>query len=170
MESFSDALNAVRSFQEEVFELTKPPIQFQESDSTQVLEPEVFKQGFGYLIPVVDQINKTYKYSCYDACAALLRRLVETLLIELYEANHIEEKIKREGEFVSLRKLLNVARDESCLKLNHDMKRILPEIAILGNSATHNRISVVRRRHLEDRILPIQLLVEHLIKIYNMVQ
>ena len=47
-----------------------------------------------YLVTVVIQANASYEARCYDACAVMIRKLVEILIIELYEADKKEAEIK----------------------------------------------------------------------------
>src|SRR5258706_4927786 len=47
-----------------------------------------------YLMMVVHQINTTYETACFDACAVMLRRLVESLIIEAFEAKGFDHEIK----------------------------------------------------------------------------
>lgn len=58
----------------------------------------------GYLEKLAHQINGTYANAWYDACAVMIRRFVETLIIEAYEAHGIEANIKDgSGDFFFLR-------------------------------------------------------------------
>ena len=53
-----------------------------------------------YLERITHQINITYTNGCYDACAVMIRRLIETLIIEVFEQYQISDKIKNKtGDF-----------------------------------------------------------------------
>ena len=45
-----------------------------------------------YIVNIVYQINGTYEYGWYDACAVMLRRLMESLIIEAYIDKGIVDK------------------------------------------------------------------------------
>src|ERR1700730_10367293 len=48
----------------------------------------------GYIERVSNQINGAYENGWYDACAVMLRRLIETLIIESFEHHKIAGKIQ----------------------------------------------------------------------------
>ncbi len=166
-ESLRDALRVAGRIQADVDEFSKPPLQGKEPRTNEVLEPAWFQQKkYERQIRVVKQINGTYENGWYDACAAMLRRIVETLLIDAYKAKEIEQRIKnKEGEFLRLGEIIKKACEEEKLDFSSDNKRILRDIAKLGNTAAHNRRTFLRREYLERRLLDIQLLVQHLIEI-----
>src|SRR5207247_9934689 len=49
-----------------------------------VLDPNTVAGTRVYLEKLVHQINGTYEYGFFDGCAVLCRRLVESLVIEIY--------------------------------------------------------------------------------------
>ena len=62
----------------------------------------------GYIERVANQINGAYEKGWYDACAILLRRLIETLIIETFEHYNIASKIQNaSGDFLYLRDLID---------------------------------------------------------------
>src|SRR6266446_2706977 len=57
----------------------------------------------GYVEKVVNQVNGCYEKGWFDGCAVMMRRLVETLIIECFEHHHIDHKIKNvKGDFLRL--------------------------------------------------------------------
>ena len=48
----------------------------------------------GYIERVVAQINGTYENGWYDGCAVMIRRLLETLIVEAFENYKIASKIQ----------------------------------------------------------------------------
>jgi hypothetical protein len=57
---------------------------------------------------VANHINGAYENGWYDACAVMLRRLVETLIIETFEHHNIAHKIQNaSGDFLFLRDLID---------------------------------------------------------------
>jgi hypothetical protein len=67
----------------------------------------------GYLIRVGRQMNGAYDAGWYDACAVMMRRLLETVIIEAFEKKGLDSKIKDgSGEFLMLTSLVNAALAE----------------------------------------------------------
>ncbi len=57
----------------------------------------------GYIERVAHQVNGCYDEGWYDACAVMVRRLLETLIIEAFEYHKIADKIKDgKGDFFFL--------------------------------------------------------------------
>lgn len=78
---------------------------------------------------VADQINGTYENGWYDACAVMLRRFVETLIIETYIAKNAESAVKKtDGDFYSLKRLIDEACSGNDLSLSRDTRDILRKL------------------------------------------
>ena len=92
-----------------------------------------------YLIRVGRQINGAYDAGWYDACAVMMRRLLETVIIEAFEAKRLDSKIKNaNGEFYMLTKLVERALAENW-NLPRNVKNQLPNLKDIGHRSAHNR-------------------------------
>jgi hypothetical protein len=90
------------------------------ADQTHLEESGVFplvtlnKTKRGYLVSIGKQANGCYKAGWYDGCAVMMRRLLETSIIEAFEAKKIETRIKdTQGDFFQLTGLVNAALAET---------------------------------------------------------
>ena len=104
----------------------------------------------------------------YDASAVMLRRLLETLIIEAYEKKDIECKIKDSNDnYRSLKHLVVAARDERCFKLTGPTKRLLTKLKKLGDLSAHNKKFNAKRDYMEnladDFYLELQTLVKEFV-------
>ena len=64
----------------------------------------------GYIERIANQANGAYENGWYDACAVMIRRLLETLIIEAFEKHTIADKIKNaSGDFLYLGDLVDKA-------------------------------------------------------------
>ena len=94
----------------------------------------------GYIEKVAHQVNGSYANGWYDACAVMLRRLLETLIIECYESHKIESTIKdAAGNYLLLRDLVDRALAEKTWTLGRSVRLVLPKLKDLGDKAAHNR-------------------------------
>lgn len=67
-----------------------------------------------YLVTVARQMNGCYVQEWYDACAVMMRRVLETSIIEAFEAKGIAAKAKNaKGDFLQLSDLITAALGES---------------------------------------------------------
>ncbi len=94
---------------------------------------------------VLWEVNRCYDAACYNACAAMIRRLTETLIIEAFEHHGIAGKIKKDGDYLDFSGLIGMAISESKLGLTRNTKRILPDLKFFGDLGVHNRKALVRK-------------------------
>lgn len=94
-----------------------------------------------YLIRVVEQINVSYDHGLYDCAAVMARRLLETLIIEVYEQQGRTSEIKQStsGYFFTFDDLIQVASKDHALNLSRDTIKALTENKRLGDQSAHNR-------------------------------
>jgi len=133
------------------------------------LDPLLVKGTRFYIEAIVRQINITFKAEAYDACAVLIRRLTETLIIELFEAKSIESKIKNKtGDFVMLAELVLVTIAESdapsgAWNLGRNTKKGLPEIKKTGDQSAHTRRYLAKRTDINQVQPHLRVVTEELI-------
>jgi len=110
--------------------------------------------GRGYLIRVGRQMNGAYSAAWYDACAVMMRRLLETVIIEAFEKKGIDSKIKDgNGDFLMLTALVNRALAETAWNLPRNVKKELPNLKDAGHKSAHNRLYVAEKTDI-DKIEP----------------
>src|SRR5688500_5047390 len=80
------ALALAKLFAESAPDQHFPPSETPPPRLQPILPHSLFRNTRGYLEKISFQINATYEVASYDACAVMIRRLVEVLLIECFEA------------------------------------------------------------------------------------
>jgi hypothetical protein len=95
----------------------------------------------GYIEIVVNQINGCYEKGWFDGCAVMMRRLVETLIIECFECYKIEATIKNtKGDFLQLAELIDKTLQETTnWNLGRNTKEGLPRLKKVGDYSAHTR-------------------------------
>jgi len=118
-----------------------PPSEGTRPRSQNVLPRAMVTKTRGYIERVVDQINGCYEKGWFDGCAVMMRRLLETLIIETFEAHKLAQKIKdaRTGDFLYLSDLISKALQEPLWNLGRNTKRALPSLKSLGDQSAHSR-------------------------------
>ncbi len=130
--------------------------------------PRVVVEGTrGYIEKVVDQINGTYENGCFDACAVMIRRLIETLIIEVFEGNALADRItSSDGEFLSLKGLITALIDQKTWHLGRNTKKALetlPTIKAFGDFSAHNRRYNAYRDDIDKMIPDLRVVVQELL-------
>ena len=159
--AFVDAVKQINRYVEESYQ---PPREGRVPRTDQVVEFSLVEGTRGYIEKIVNQINGSYENGWYDASAVMLRKLMETLLIEAYEGKGIESKIKKSNDdYVELEKIINRARTD--LNLSRDLERIMKALKQLGDRSAHNRRFNARRINIESHFLDIQTMVQELVSV-----
>lgn len=129
-----------------------------------VICPELFENSKDYLKKVTKQINCCYKYECYDACSVMIRRLFETLIVDIYEHKNIESKIKKaDGSYFMFGDLIKKLINEKGIKLSSQTKNYFPKIKFFGDIGAHNRTINIRKHQIEKNIDNLEICASELI-------
>lgn len=135
------ALLLAKSLQAEAPVTYVPPSDGNRPTSQSVLPHSMIAGTRGYIEKVAYQINGSYEQGWFDACAVMMRRLLETLIIECFEANGIAHKIKNShGDFMQLDELVRCTLAEGTWNLGRDAKRALrSDLKSIGDMSAHSR-------------------------------
>lgn len=88
-----------------------------------LLDESKFKIDRTNINKLVEQINHCYEYNCYDACAVLMRKFFETVLILAYENLQIANEIKDStGNYYMLESITGNAKNNAILNLSREPK------------------------------------------------
>jgi hypothetical protein len=134
-----------------------------------ILAFSVVKGTRGYIERVAHQVNGSYEKGWFDGCAVMMRRMVETLIIECYEFHQIQSKIKdAKGNYVGLEDLINKSVQESIFSLTQGVKSALPKIKKLGDLSAHSRKFNAGPTDIEDIRLDFRVIIEELLYVSNL--
>lgn len=159
-----NTFNAAKAIQADVRSQLGPPDEGFLSETQQVLPVSIVRGTRGYIERVVNQINGCYEKGWYDACAVMLRRLLETLIIESFENHGIASKIKNsQGDFFFLRDLIDASLRESTWNLTRNCKQAMPRLKDVGDKSAHSRRYVAQRGDVDPLLSDIRLVVQELV-------
>lgn len=151
--SVSDVVALAVELQQLVNQTIHPPSETAVSRDEPVIYMAMVRGTRGYIERVAHQVNGTYANAWYDACAVMIRRLLETLIIECYEAHKIEDRIKDSaGNYLFLKDLVDKTLAEKSWNLGRTVRSVLPKLKDLGDKAAHNRRYNAHREDL-DKVL-----------------
>lgn len=127
-----------------------PPAEGLESKSQSIVYLPLVKGTRSYIEKISNQINGCYEYGWFDACAVMIRRLLETLIIEVFEQYKIETKIKKNGDYLFLGDLINYALSETSWTLGRNARNALPKLKDIGDKSAHSRRFNAIRHDIDD--------------------
>lgn len=100
----------------------------------------ITKAKRGYLLTIASQMNGCFREGWHDACAVMMRRIVEIVIIEAFEHQDVANKAKNaKGDYLMLSGLIDKALVEPKFKLSRTCKTELPKLRTLGHRSAHGR-------------------------------
>ncbi len=133
------------------------------------LASAVWTDTRGYLEKVCTQLNGCYQLTFYDAASVMVRRSIETLIIEAYEHLHREAEIRdTDGNYFMLGELVSRSISSSGLALGREAKVALKDIKKLGDRSAHNRRYNAVKADLDEIRSGVRVVVDELINIASL--
>jgi hypothetical protein len=125
---------------------------------------ELVRETRGYIERIAEQACGSYDQGWYDAAAVMVRRLLEILIIEVFEAKGLTAKIQKpDGTFYYLQDLVTLTLNETSWTLGRNVKKGLPELREIGNQSAHGRRYIARKTDLDNVKKELRLTIEELI-------
>lgn len=153
--------SAAKAIQTDVAKELGPPEEGLRATSQRVIPMSIVRATRGYIESIANQANGAYDNGWYDSCAVMLRRLLETLIIEAFEHKQIAHKIKNSaGDFFYLRDLIDRCLSEPSWNLTRNCKQALPRLKDMGDKSAHSRRYNAHRGDIDPLLLDIRLVVQ----------
>lgn len=129
-----------------------------------ILPSSLFSNTRGFIEQLALQVNACYSHSLNDACAVLMRRIIEVCLILSYQNHGIEGQIlNTDSSHKSLNDIIGHAKTSTVLNLTKESKACLDTFRVLGNLSAHKIFYNCRRADLERVALEFRALFEELL-------
>lgn len=119
-----------------------------------------------YIVRIGRQVQGCYQGGCYDACAVMIRRLLETLIIECFEQHGIGGTVKgTDGEYFYLRDLINEFVGRPDWSVSRSSRAALQQLKAIGDLSAHSRRFTARREDLNRVSNDLRVSLEELVHI-----
>lgn len=116
-----------------------------------------------YLERLVKQINGSYDAGYFDASAVMLRRLMESLLIDIYIAQGRQADIKVGGAFMQLNGLINYVLNDPLVDKSRGFGRGMNLIKDIGDTAAHDRVYITPKQDIDDNKTALRRVINELL-------
>ena len=140
-----------------------PPSEGSAAKSEMVIFKPLYIGTRGYIEKIANQINGCYEQGWFDACAVMIRRLLETLIIEVFESKNLENNIKKDGDYVYLRDMITALLAESSLNLGRNTKKALPKLKDIGDKSAHSRRFIAFRQDIDEIKPDLRVVIQELL-------
>lgn len=143
-----------------------PPVSATAPARTESFLPEdVFEHQPDFMMRLIPQINGCWEKEYYEACAMVVRRLVETVIIYLYAQRGWLSEVRdpTTKDFFTLKALVNKVCGDPRVALERRIQDGLKELKELGDIATHDFRVRIRRSDLENLRLQLRVTCERLL-------
>lgn len=134
------------------------------STDTPFLPEDLVEDRQFVLKRVLWEVNRGYDAACYNSCAAMIRRLVENLIIEAFDHHGLTSVIQKNGEYMDFGDLIGKAMAEPRLRLTRNTKKILPDLKFFGDLGAHNRMALVRKPDIDRLHNALRAAIEELVR------
>lgn len=159
-----NALNAAKAIDQEFRKELGPPDEGLLAGTQTVISRSIVRGTRGYIEKISNQANGCYEHGWYDACAVLIRRLIETLIIEAHEKHGIASKIKNsQGDFLFLKDLITRCLNEQSWNLSRNCRQALPKLKDVGDKSAHSRRYIAQRGDIDPLLADIRLVIQELL-------
>jgi hypothetical protein len=156
--------SAAKAIQDDIAKQLGPPEEGLRSATQSVLPFSVVRNTRGYIERIVNQVNGTYENGWYDACTVMIRRLLETLILEAFEHHNLAANIKNSsGDFFYLQDLIDKCIKEKSWNLSRNCKRAMPKLKDMGDKSAHSRRYNAHRADIDPVLADIRLVVQELV-------
>jgi hypothetical protein len=162
-------IDRVKRLSDELRQTNPPPEETGHSSSQLIVYMSIVSGTRGYIEKIAHQINGSYENGWYDSCAVMIRRLIETLIIEAFESHNISSQIKNNsGDFFFLQDLVNATLAEQSWNLGRNAKKSLQSIKDVGDRSAHSRRFVAHRRDIDKIKDDLRIVVQELVYLANL--
>lgn len=155
-----------------IFQLYKTELEFEFQKSKKLpvsndLFPlELLYRTRGYLEKIGIQAAGAYDNGWHDAAAVMIRRLLETLIIECFEAHKITHKIKDyKNDFLYLEGLIAKLKDENgkSWDLSRNCRNSIPSFKKIGDQSAHSRYFTAKKPDIDKIKDDLRIVIEELL-------
>lgn len=119
--------------------------------NSELLEESKFCGKRPFLDRLIKQINFTYGKNCFDACAVLMRRLFEVLLVLTYQYTGNEADItKSDGTHLMLEGVVKNAVQNKKLGIPTRISKKFDDFREVGNNSAHSITYTAGQKDISD--------------------
>lgn len=146
----------------------EPALKSPKRGELEFIPVEIVDGSRGYVVSITRQVNRCFNCESLDACGVMIRRLLETLIIEVFEKKGIANNIKDQGgNYLMFAELVSRLINSPETPVGRTTKKELPIIATVLNNCAHNRTFNISKSQLVQYQAIIQIATQELMSLWE---
>lgn len=134
-----------------------------------IFDIEVIAECTSYVRRIATQVIGCYERAWHDACMVMVRRLLETLIIECYEKHGIGARIRNtNGDYFFLGPMIDLFMSQACWHVSRNARSSLSrlkDIKKTADMAAHNRRFLANRQDVDCIRKDLRICIQELVYI-----
>lgn len=118
-------------------------------DSSSVIPSAMFQGTKPYFERLVLEINAAYDATLYDCSAVIIRRLLESLIIEVYISKKMVHEIRQNNSFLMLEALIGKLVNNQAIFIGRNTQNAMNDIKKVGDTAAHDRSYITHKEDID---------------------
>lgn len=120
-----------------------------------------------YVSRIAEEAIICYDSGVYNACLVMIRKLIETLIIEVFERHNVQDRIiASNGSYLYCESLMEKLKEERKLwKISRNTAKAFQNIKLKGDASAHNRHFNAQKSDVDDIKTGLRVALEELCQI-----
>ena len=119
--------------------------------SSDLIDISIFEYAPYYLIEIAKEMIHTYDSGYYNATLVLMRKLIETMIVECYERYGIDAEIKdATGTFYELSGLIPKYLSSNKWNVSRNINKSMESVKKFGDLSAHNRRFLAKKSDIDS--------------------
>lgn len=132
--------------------------------SNELIDLEIFSHSRGYIEKIAEQMNACYDNALYDGCLVLMRKLIETLIIECFERYGARDEIQgANGNYFYFSDLIVQMEKSTKWSTSRNFNENISIIKNLGDLSAHNRRFLAKKTDIDPKKMSLRQICQELI-------
>lgn len=132
--------------------------------SNEFIDLSIIQGSPFYIVGIAKQMAQCYECGLYDATLVLMRKLVETLIIETFERFGIDNFIKdNNGDFFFLKNLISQYLKSSKWNTSRNFNQNIQKVKRYGDLSAHNRRFQAKKSDIDDFKFELRQVIQEMI-------
>ncbi|NWH10911.1 hypothetical protein [Acholeplasma laidlawii] len=154
--------NAIENIRQKLSIIKEVPV------TNNLISMEIFNGTPYYIKKIAEQMNQCYDSGLFDATLVIIRKILETLIIETFEKFKCDNLIKDDnGNFKYLSDLIPVFINSKFWNNSRNLKNNIMQIKKYGDLSAHNRRFLAKKSDLDHLKSDLRQVIEEIVLIID---